>query len=135
MKQSDFKKVADIINNLPVELGTITRLDREISNGDTIRVWAVEYPSQTIKIEFVFDDTIEREKRFVELLANGVELLSRLFNENINLHGDNDNLFRAFNVTFNALLNKQQELEDMLSEYVEIEKEKQTPTVGENGDV
>jgi hypothetical protein len=101
-------------------------------NGD--REWSVELPGQTIILRFVFDDTIEREREFASLLANGTFLLSELSHGYMENKEKSDELLTAFYITFGALMKEKVDLINEIANRPNEEPEEVYGTVGERGD-
>jgi len=137
---ASLKLAERIVSNLPVTEGEgiVTRSDRIDSNGEPQRVWSVEFLDQTILLEFVFDDTVEREMVWADLLARGGPLIMYLASQCVHQQTSLEEMMVAFKVAFTTTLNEfhdaQQLLEDYGVEYAPPGQTVDLGTVGEKGD-
>jgi len=131
IEPADFKLAEQFADNLPVDEGVVTRADRQDSNGEEQRVWAVEYPNQTVLLEFVFDATEKEEKCFADLLAKGAPLIVRLAASAFQNSLDAEDTLHAFETTFRILMRQVRDLRSKIPDHSDPADDEDPPTVGE----
>lgn len=116
-------------SGIPLERGLVTSLERNDHNGEKTVIYSVEFDNdQTIHLDFVFDDSPERERAFAEILAYGAYLLMYFAKNFIQSEVDREDTLRAFQVVFNQLMSDNNSLKSLIPP---DDEDINIPTVGE----
>lgn len=127
--------INNILSNLPGydNEGIVTVSEKSVSDGETTRVWGVEFETQTLVVQPTFDSTLEEERALMEFIAKGIPLMVYLYEKNFDLERELEDNRKAFYTVFTQLMQENADLKNQILELLPKEESSASPTVGEKG--